>query len=181
MSRVKPRYHPQVEQVESRQMLSSIPPGYTIPSRAGYIGSIGNGFVGEDSLFTTTKTVYLSSLTNATGTALKIVGVGATFSGRSNFNTTSVMENHGKILFWTQKDDQSFYLKVSVKVDKNEISTAVIFPAGASTAATQFKKPGDAPAEKGWEKVDFPLAQPFKVVAEKHDGKITGITVEPPT
>ena len=101
MSRVKTNFRLSVEQVESRQMLSTAAPlEYMPPSRAGYIANIGNGFVGEHAL--TAQTVYLSSLANTTGKLLKIEDVGATFRGRSNFDKTSKMVGSGRILFWTQ-------------------------------------------------------------------------------
>jgi hypothetical protein len=182
MSRVQTKYRPNVEQFESRQMLSGVPSAvpsvFTIPSKQGHIDRIGDGFVGLDSsVFTTTKPVYLSSLTNSTDRTLKIDGVYASFSGRSNFTTKSTLIPGGRILFWTQDVNAKFLIDLTV--DKTKFSTTGQVPAGAEASATKFKKTGTAPDEVGWEKIDFPLAKPYTVTAITNtSGTITGIVVK---
>jgi hypothetical protein len=197
MSRAQTKYRPNVEQVESRQMLSGVllsgvrpaavaspppvPAGYMILSRQGNIDSIGDGFVGLDAtVFNRNAPVYLSSLTNMTRKTLKINGVYASFSGRTNFTTASTFDPGGRILFWTQNPDAKFLIKLTV--DKTNISTTGKVPAGAGVSATQFRKTGTGKVEVGWERIDFPLvdkSSTYTVTADKDmSGIITGIVVE---
>jgi hypothetical protein len=187
MSRAQTKYRPNVEQVESRQMLSAVPSavpsGFTIPSKQGHIDRIGDGFVGMDSsVFTTTKPVYLSSLTNSTDKTLKIDGVYASFSGRSNFTTKSALIPGGRILFWTQDVNAKFLIDLTV--DKTKISTTGQVPAGAEASPTQFRKTGTGKDEVGWERIDFPLAKSssYTITAVRNTSdKITRIVINTPS
>ena len=196
MSRAQTKYRPNVEQVESRQMLSAVPSGYAIPSKQGHIDTIGDGFVGFGAApFNSTMPVYLSSLTNTTGEKLKIDGVFASVVGpnknnyaRSNITfdkTASTLIHNGRILFWTQDPNAKFLIDLSV-VDKPTISTSGQVPASAAATAsgTQFRKTGTGDDQVGWERIDFPLAKSstYTITAVRNTSdKITRIMINTPS
>ena len=75
----------------------------------------------------------------------------------------------------------SFLIKLSLD-DNKKVTVTDIVSGGKATPSTSFRKPGDAPAERGWESIDFPLAQPSKVVAVRNNmGTITDIEIQPVT